>query len=149
MGGMERCRHSFKALNQMIPENIRKRMSAEDRKSLSAPTNAETAAAMDAKSEKRLQADIANFLRLRDLWFDQDAMHKRRTGSVGTPDFLFPYTSKKGAVGMFIAWECKVGTGKLTESQERVRTAIVAQGGSWRLIRSIQDAQAHLRELAV
>ncbi len=84
--------------------------------------------------EGELQKQIANLLRLRGIWFDQDAMHKRRTGTSGAPDFQFPY------LGKFVAWEVKYGKGKLSEAQERVRDAIQRQGGEWRLITSVREA---------
>lgn len=94
------------------------------------------------RDEKELQNQIANLLRLRGIWCDQDAMHKRRTGTVGTPDFLFPYR------GRFVAWECKPPWDtKLREEQEEARVCILQQLGIWRLITSVDDAQGHLREM--
>jgi hypothetical protein len=94
------------------------------------------------RDEKQLQNQVANELRRRGLWFDQDGMNRRRTGTIGTPDFLFPFH------GRFVAFECKCPwSRKLRPEQESARDAIIAQGGEWRLITSLVEAMGHLREL--
>ena len=125
----------------IITEQMRRRMSPADREALKCPTNDETRVKVEAGQERKLQADIANYLRLNGLWCDQDAMHKRRFGTAGAPDFQFPYR------GHFVAWECKTSAGRLTAAQVGAGAQITAQGGHWRLIRSIVDAQEHLRKL--
>ena len=95
-----------------------------------------------AKDEREIQKQISSFLRLRGIWADSDAMHKRRSGTVGTPDFVFPYK------GHFVAWEIKCPwSPRLRPEQVQARDAIIAQGGQWRRITSLAEAQQHLREI--
>jgi hypothetical protein len=69
-------------------------------------------------------------------------MHKRRTGTLGTPDFIFPFKGK------FVAWECKPPwSTRLRPEQETARQGIVEQGGQWRLITTLDEARQHLSEL--
>jgi hypothetical protein len=69
-------------------------------------------------------------------------MNKKRTGTLGTPDFLLPYK------GRFVAWEVKCAWSRaLRPEQAQAKAKIEAQGGEWRLITSLPEAQAHLREL--
>lgn len=129
-----------------LPENIRKCMTPEDRKRLGVLTNPEKGVEVAAKNEKKLQGEVANYLNLHGLWFDQDAMHRRRFGSLGAPDFQFPYKGQ-GGVNFYVAWECKTDSGKLSAVQYSVRVQVEAQGGQWRLIRSLQECQDHLRSM--
>lgn len=128
---------------EALTDNLLRRMNPDDRKSLgkAGRTSDEAMAAFVARSEKELQDAIAKLLSLRGIWFDRDGMHKRRTGTIGAPDFQFPYRGK------FVSWETKYGAGKLDATQERVRDAILKQGGEWRLITSLDEARAHLEEL--
>lgn len=125
-----------------LSDNLLKRMSRKDRAGLGLKTAEEAQASFIAKSEKQLQQQLASLLGLRGIWADQDAMHKRRTGSKGAPDFLFPYR------GRFVAWEVKFGKGALSEDQMRVRDAILKQEGEWMLITSVEDAIWHLNKIA-
>jgi len=128
---------------QILPENILRCMSPADRASLGkgGRTADECRSAACDRAEKDLQKDIRQYLGMLGLWSDYDAPHKRRTGTVGAPDFIFPYR------GHFVAWEVKVGRNNLDPDQVRARDAIVKQGGEWRLVRSLFDCQAHLREI--
>lgn len=135
-----------RVVSRVLPENFLRLISAEERKAIGQPSAAEAVSKFVDRSEKKLQGEIAGYLRLHGLWFDQDAMHKRRTGTNGAPDFQFPYRGKNGRC-CFVAWEVKTATGKLRDDQEHARVMIEAQGGQWRLIRSLTDAQTHLREI--
>jgi hypothetical protein len=130
------------AMTGILPENILSKMDPKDREALGQKTNKDRRAEAIAKDEREIQKQVAGYLRLLNLWHDQDAMNKKRTGTVGTPDFIFPYK------GTFIAWECKTAWARsLRPEQAKTREAIIAQGGQWRLITSLSEAQAHLREL--
>lgn len=122
-------------------ENIARLLTPEQRKAERVMTVSEAREKAAVRDEKELQGQIANYLRLHGIWFDQDATHKRRTGSLGTPDFIFPYN------GRFIAWEVKTPwAAKLRPEQEDAREAIIAQGGQWRLVTSLSHAIQHLAE---
>lgn len=127
--------------------SVAKCLSAETRKAEKVTTPEEARDKAVLRNEKELQNLLANYLTIHGLWFDRDAMHKRRTGTVGTPDFIFPYLSKSGR-GYFVAWEVKAPWAKtLRAEQIEARDRIMAQGGEWRLITSLPDAQEHLRQM--
>jgi hypothetical protein len=130
----------------LLPDSLLRCVSAADRKAagLPVPLDQSLAAAVtrnEHKREKELQCQIANFLRLRGIWFDQDAMHKRRTGTLSAPDFQFPYRGK------FVAWEVKLPGAKLDDGQIKARDSIIAQGGEWRLITALPEAMEHIAYL--
>lgn len=132
-------------MSTILPEHFLKRMSKADRDMLGKAglLAAECEEIAIAKSEKQLQTMIRQWLNLHDMYFDCDAMHKRRRGTLGAPDFQFPYKGK------FVAWECKIQKGRLSPEQHATRDKIVKHGGEWRLIQSLQEAQLHLRQLDV
>ncbi len=121
-----------------IPEKVLACIRPADRASLGVQTQGEAEGKYILRSEKELQKLLCNFLRTRGIWFDQDAMHKRRSGTKSAPDFQFPYN------GRFVAWEAKIDGGRLDAGQERVRDKIISQGGEWRLITNLPAAMAHL-----
>lgn len=94
-----------------------------------------------AVQEKELQRDIAAYLRLHGIWFDQDAINKRRRGTKGACDFQFAYR------GVPIGCEAKTDKGKLSPDQERAHEQMRANG--WRIIvaRSVADLQALFRAI--
>lgn len=126
-----------------LPDNILSKMSKEDRKSLGRKgmTQAEAEASFTAKNERELQKQIANYLRMKGLFFIQSAMHKATTNQIGTPDFNFPVN------GQWVSWEAKHGTGKLSKGQSDTEVRILANGGQFRVIRSLDEARDHLNEL--
>lgn len=130
------------ALAPVLPENLLKCMDEADRRALGAKSNTDRRAEAIAKDEREIQKQVGNYLRLLDLWHDQDGMHKRRTGTLGAPDFQFPYR------GRYVAWEVKCPWSRsLRPEQQKAADAIEKQGGRWRLITSLPEAQAHLREI--
>ena len=105
-------------------------------------TPAEARSAAVAKDERELQKQIAGYLRLLNVWHVQSRMDRRTSNTVGAPDFIFPYR------GLGVFWECKCPWSRsLRPEQAHAREAIIAQGGEWRLITSLAEAQAHLREI--
>lgn len=95
----------------------------------------------EAGQERELQRDIAQYLRLHRIWFDQDSMAKRRRGTIGTPDFLFCYR------GVAVGCEAKTSTGKLSPEQDQAHELMRANG--WRIIvaRSVADLQVLMRSI--
>jgi hypothetical protein len=105
-------------------------------------TPAEARAAAVAKDERELQRQVANYLRLLGVPFYQSRMDRKTTMAKGAPDFLLCRR------GRFIAWEAKTPwAAVLRPEQALARDAILAAGGEWRLITTLAEAQAHLREL--
>jgi hypothetical protein len=128
--------------NPIIPQNIVDRMDPKDRAALFQKTSADRRAEAVAKDEREIQKAIAGYLRLLDLWHVQSRMDRRTTNTVGAPDFIFPYK------GRAVFFECKCPWSRaLRPEQAKARESIIKQGGVWRLITSLADAQACLREL--
>lgn len=128
----------------LLPRNITACMSDADKRALShdGKTPKESLTAAAARDEREIQKQISNYLRLLCVPFNQDAMHRKRTGTVGWPDFVFPYK------GFAVFFECKCPWSRtLRPEQEQVRESIIKQGGVWRLITSLAEAQTCLREL--
>lgn len=127
---------------RILPPNIIDRMAPSDRASIGVKTSAEHRAKAAAQDEREIQKGIASYLRLLDIPFNQDAMHRKRTGTVGWPDFVFPYKGK------FIAWEVKCPWSRaLRPEQAAMSRDLQRAGAEWRLITSVAEAQAHLREM--
>jgi len=134
----------------VLPQNIVDRMSQEDRaayaKTVGYPnaglTSNEAREKAIVKDEKELQKQVAGYLRMLGLWYAQSRMDRRTANTVGTPDFITVYK------GQPVFWECKTPwAAKLRPEQAETRDAIIAQGGQWRLITALSEAQAHLREI--
>ena len=85
-------------------------------------------------SEKELQRQISQLLRLKGIWFSWSRTDKATRGVVGTPDFLFAIKSQP------VAFECKVGNGKLSDDQERVKLQMEQNGWYYFVVRSTADA---------
>jgi len=132
----------------MIPQHIIDRMNAEDRAALGQRSSAEARANAIAKDERELQKQIASYLRLLKLWHVQSRMDRKTSNTVGTPDFLFPYKGKNDERARWVAWEIKCPwSPSLRPEQAHARDQILAQGGEWKLVTSLAEAQAHLREI--
>ena len=65
----------------------------------------------------------------------------RPVGVKGVPDLNLIYG------GLYIGWEIKTATGKQSEDQKSVQSLIERAGGIYHLIRSVDDAQARLKEI--
>jgi hypothetical protein len=128
----------------ILPANLTRCMSEADQRRLSSngKTPLEARAQAVAKDERELQRQVANYLRLLNVWHVQSRMDKRTSNTIGAPDFIFPYA------GAAVYWECKCPWSRaLRPEQAKAREAILAQGGDWRLITTLAEAQSHLREL--
>ncbi len=108
----------------ILPDKVLQRMSPADRKRLgrAGVTSDEAQSKIEIKSERELQRQIANSLRLNDIPFNQDSMHKKRTGTLGWPDFTIVH---KGET-MFI--EAKFGDGELSPEQVELHRRFALRG---------------------
>jgi hypothetical protein len=126
----------------ILPDHVLEKMNPADRKRLgkAGVTRREAIEKATLRSERDLQGQIGNYLRLHGVWFDQDAMHKRRTGTSGTPDFLFSVN------GGACALEVKFGDGKL--SSEQLFAIALMQTNGWRVavVRSLEEVIRWLKE---
>ena len=123
-----------------VPENIRRRMSAADRKKYGLLPE-EVLAENIVREEKTLHKQIFALLRRREVPYVHAAMFKKSQLPPGWPDFTFLYR------GVGLGWECKVGRGKLSPHQIARHEVMRNQG--WRIseIRSLDEAQRILDAL--
>ena len=107
------------------PENLLRLMSPEDRAKFGKGglTRDECRERWAKGEEKKLQGLIANFLDLRDIYFETDRMDRKTTGACGRPDFRICYR------GRWIAVECKAEGGKLSKAQKETLERIRKAGG--------------------
>ena len=76
-----------------------------------------------AGEEKKLQSLIANFLNLKEIYFETDRMDRKTSGKVGRPDFRICYR------GRWIGVECKAEGGTLSPEQKATLEKIRKNGG--------------------
>lgn len=93
--------------------------------------------------EKDLHKTVLRFLSLMGIPVGVARMDKPSTMPKGWPDMTFPYH------GYFVAWELKADKGKPSAEQIQYGHQIIAKGGQWRIIRSLEECQYHLRELDI
>lgn len=123
-----------------IPNHILKLMPKETRAPMgkAGMTSDEADEKLRLKSEKQLQEQVANLLRQRNIWFDRSAMHKRTTGTIGKPDFLF------AVEGNAIGIECKFGDGKLSDEQQKTHKAMLENGWNVFTVTQLNEVQVIL-----
>ena len=97
-----------------LPENIRRRMTAETRKELDQPTQHEADTAGARKSERLLHHTFEAWLRLNEIPYIHSRMDRKSTIREGWPDF----TVFRHGVVCFI--EFKIAGNGLSEHQEGV-----------------------------
>ena len=129
----------------MIPQNIINCMSSKDRALLPANTGRTTTEINQkimAGQERELQKQIIGFLNVSEICFGYSNPSKKTTYTEGWPDFVFPYRNK------FVCWECKTIVGKLSPVQVKILMKIERESVTeYRVIRSLLEAQSHLREI--
>lgn len=120
-----------------LPSHIYPLMTPQDRASLGkhARTREEIERDNEADGEKALQRMVADYLRVRDIYYIQQPMHKRSQIRPGAPDFHCCHK------GRFIALECKWGAGKQTDEQRDCETQIQACGGAYYVIRALDEVK--------
>ncbi len=74
-------------------------------------------------------------------------MDRKTTQQRGVPDFMFAYVRAFGVAdfAMPTAVEVKVGTNKLTEDQEGVRTAMEKNGWQYFVVSSLEELMKVVR----
>lgn len=118
-------------------------MSPEDRKSLgkAGRTFNECQESASAKSEKELQEQIASYLRQHDIFYNVNRMDRPTSCIVGWPDLTFAVD------GQAVAWEVKMPGKKRTPEQLEAMAKLIRDGWEYRLITSVAEAAAHLKEM--
>lgn len=126
--------HGARIESSIIPDHILRRMNPEDR-----PNGVEGMTREQAENkchftlEKELQQQIANYLKLRGIWFERKAMNKRSTGTPGCPDFLLAIN------GTAIAFECKINNRHLDDDQVIAQKLMKQNGWAFYTIRSFGE----------
>lgn len=126
-----------------LPENILKCLSKEQREPLGKgfKTSAEANAKFEAKNEREIQKHIANYLRLKGIWFAQSRTDKKTTTALGQPDFIASCWLMSGnkLIPRPIAFEVKYQNGKLSDIQEKVKNHMELCGWEVFVVRSLQE----------
>jgi len=104
-------------------------------------TTAEIREKLTGQAERELQGQIRQYLNQKGVHFICPAMFRKSQLPPGWPDFTFAF------YGVSILWECKSLTGELRESQEQIVGQLVRNGWRFRLIRDLEQARGHLREI--
>lgn len=97
------------------------------------------------KSERDVQKQIANWLRLKGIFFVWSRMDKKTTNYCGTPDFIFSYVEQYRVfecvrpMARPMAIEVKFGKGKLSEEQEKVMEQMKKNGWRYHVVHSLKE----------
>jgi hypothetical protein len=134
---------------KLLPDKMISMVSERDRKLLGIATMEEKMKKMEAKSERELQRQIVQYLRLRGIEVIWHSTAKKSTATVGTPDILFAV--RANGIPMAIAFEIKFGTGTLSREQSDMLFRMQAAPNAWtcRVIRSFIEVVDFLRDLNV
>jgi hypothetical protein len=132
-----------------LPQRVIDRMSELDRQqyalhvgnSNAGFTTYELEQKVNARAERELQKHVRQYLSQKEVVFICPPMFKRSELPPGWPDFTFAFC------GVPIIWECKSSAGKLRESQKQVVAQLGDNGWRFRIIRSLEQARNHLREI--
>jgi hypothetical protein len=105
----------------VFPEAFLRAMSKEDRQAIGQITMAEARDRYERGEEKKLKADVINWLNLQNVWIFTQPVNKKTRGKRGVPDIIGCYR------GRFVAIELKATGGRLEPAQalecERIRAA--------------------------
>lgn len=125
----------------VLPEHILRLMSPADRAKMGTAgmTAEEAIAAADARAEKLLQADIAQYLTLLEVEFIQPSMAKKSALPKGWTDFTLAYR------GIPLAIEVKNADGKVKPEQSDCHERLRKCGWLVFVVRSLAEVQSILR----
>ena len=131
-------------ISSLLPPHVLEKMSPADRAHLgkAGRLQSEIDEKIIAGRERELQKQICSYLNLLEISYGYSNPAKRTSYTLGWPDFCFPYRNR------FICWEAKTVVGKLSPDQIRIRERLERQPcTSYRIIRSLAEAQDHLRQI--
>jgi len=131
----------------VLPDSFLRCLPADERKRLGQRTAEEVLRNGVATSEKQLQGQIVQLLRLKGIepcWHRTD---KKSAATIGWPDITFAVNQPFGAC----AWEVKIGDGRLSDEQKKMAVRLMSPPNGWRyaVVRSIDEALAILKELGI
>jgi hypothetical protein len=139
-----------------LSDKQRRLIPLEQRKSLGreAETFADAAVRAVARSEKELQRQIVNLLKLKGIEVNVSRMDKRKTDRVGWPDLTFSITGdlrgwEWGSESC--AWEVKLPGENLTAEQEAMREKLTTSPNGWDycIIHSVDEAIKVLKDMGI
>ncbi len=121
----------------IIPDKLLKLMNKEDRpKGVAGMTAAEVQAMNDKKSEREIQGDIKNYLKLRGVRFIMSPRFgKPTTIQAGCPDILFVFK------GNPYAMEIKAKNGNASDEQLKVMDDMRADGWNANFVYSVEGVK--------
>lgn len=126
-------------LDGPLPEHFLSKLPPEERKRLgrAGMTSEEAQVRYIARTERELQRDVANYLNLHQIPFFNPRMDRKSTVQVGMPDFVICLPPS----GKFVGVECKCAAtgGKLSSEQEASMARILAAGGTYLIIYSLEQ----------
>jgi hypothetical protein len=127
----------------IIPENVLRKMSKEDRKQFGKAglTFEEACERAALKSEKDLQTVCLNYLSLKAIPYCAPQFGKKTRIPEGWPDVTFPHPKD----GRFCAVEFKHGSNHTTPEQARTLQRIEAAGGIAVVVRTFEQFLALLK----
>jgi len=130
---------------RLIPLKQRKALGRE------AETFADASVRAVARSEKELQNQIINLLRLKGIEVNVSRMDKRKTDRVGWPDLTFALDDADNYVYYPCAWEVKLPGQKLDSDQEAMRQKLTTAPNGWDycVIHSVDEALKELKSMGV
>jgi hypothetical protein len=134
---------------ELIPQRYIELMSVVDRAQLGVKNKEEMARAWIAKSERDLQRQLVQYLRLRGIEVLVHRTDKKTGATVGWPDLTFSVMSNGFCAPC--GWEVKFGSGTLSPEQNDMLARLQARPNCWRIrvIRTFSEAVDELRELGV
>ena len=123
-----------------LPENIRRAMPQDQRQQLgkNARTMPQIEAANNAKSEKKLQGLIGQYLRQRGIVFICPPMNRKSTLPEGWADFTFAWHGEP------IAFECKAGSNKQSDEQHEMQRKMELNGWRYFVITELDQVRTIL-----
>lgn len=130
-------------------------MSVADRKSLgkAGRTQAEANEKCEYRSEKELQKQILNLLRLRGIEVIVSRMDRKISNNVGTPDFLFSVLGRDNYRHCLYscAIEVKLKKGVLSTAQMNMHAKMITPPNAWtyRVIHSVDEMRMFLEGLGL
>ena len=93
-----------------------------------------------AVSEKELQKQLSNLLRLKEITFLSPIYGKKTRVVIGWPDYTFAIN------GRACAWEVKTGYNQTTEEQDFMLAKLAKEGWRTAIIRSVEQAFEFLNQ---
>jgi hypothetical protein len=154
---------------EQLNDRILRMMRTEDRKLFgkAGMTSEEAIRKAEIRSERDLQRQIENLLRLKGIEPIRSRMDKATSNNVGTPDFLFAITAKdfnfvqeteehgEGRIDfektVACAWEVKLPGRNLESEQKTMQQAMTTHPNAWthHVIHSVDDALFWLRSMGI